>query len=170
LCRLQNLMFSSQSRFIWWRCTISWNVTPGSPIEVNRYFRETYCLHLQVEKWVKQVASSNFKDGGDMLLRNVGWLSTNQVLELFFEIGLHGHYVFDRFMRISISWNGLWRFYVFKYFMRISIITFLTDISVLNQFALISISNWFTMINIRFQLTLGLNSEKILMDSQFKIL
>jgi hypothetical protein len=85
------------------KSNIFWDITPCSPLRVNRRFGGTYRLHLQGIKnklskkpaW-EQVASLvawclppaltfiscsayffDTEDGGDKLLRNVGWLSTD---------------------------------------------------------------------------------------------
>jgi hypothetical protein len=79
------------------KSTIFWDITPCSPLSVNRRFGGTYRLHLQVRKnkfnkksaW-KQVESRSKlvycgtyffepEDGGDMFLRKVGWYSTDYV-------------------------------------------------------------------------------------------
>jgi hypothetical protein len=70
------------------------NITPCSPLKVSRHFRET-CLHLQ--GWTISQArnqheagsmlhvdfliglSLNPDDGGDMFIRNVGWLAMDDV-------------------------------------------------------------------------------------------
>jgi hypothetical protein len=44
---------------------IFWDITPCSPLSVNRRFGGTYRLHLQGRK-------SKPEDGGDMFLRNIG--------------------------------------------------------------------------------------------------
>jgi hypothetical protein len=64
--------------------TVFWDVTPCSPLSVNRRFGGTYRLHLQDRK-NKLSKHSAFKlvscwtyffdpeDGGDIFLRNIGW-------------------------------------------------------------------------------------------------
>jgi hypothetical protein len=80
------------------KSTIFWDTTPCSPLNVNRRFGGTYRLHLQGRKissarnqresrWQAELLSLppaflliiffHPEDGGDMLLRNVGWLSTD---------------------------------------------------------------------------------------------
>jgi hypothetical protein len=77
------------------KISIFWNITPCSPSKVNRRFGGTYRLHLSGPKnkprnkptWSYLAACftlvsclvypSTLKDGGDMFLRNVGWLWTD---------------------------------------------------------------------------------------------
>jgi hypothetical protein len=78
---------------------IFWDITPCSPLKINRRFGRIYRLHFQCrmnhvknqhEAGSKQSSVSFFlhagslfgllfdpKDGGDMYLRNVGWYSTD---------------------------------------------------------------------------------------------
>jgi hypothetical protein len=64
---------------------IFWYITPCSPFKVNRCCGEVFRLHVQ--RWtVRQTrnqheagSKQNMKDGGDMLFRNVGWLSVDYV-------------------------------------------------------------------------------------------
>jgi hypothetical protein len=63
------------------KSSILWDITPSSPLEVNRRFGGTCRLHLQ--GWRISLLYVGFlfglffvpEDGGDMLLRNVGCLS-----------------------------------------------------------------------------------------------
>jgi hypothetical protein len=61
--------------------TIFWDITPCSPLEVNRRFGETYRLHLQGRKISQRETSlkagGKLEDGDEMFLRNGGWLSTD---------------------------------------------------------------------------------------------
>jgi hypothetical protein len=73
------------------KSTVFWDITPCSPLRVNRRFGGTYRLHLQgrKNKFRKKSRESrctlvscwtyffNPEDGGDMFLRNVGWHSTD---------------------------------------------------------------------------------------------
>jgi hypothetical protein len=70
------------------KSTIFWDITPSSPLSVNRRFGGTYRLHLQNQKNYEQETSfrlppaytlvsctayfSDPEDGGDMFPRNVG--------------------------------------------------------------------------------------------------
>jgi hypothetical protein len=66
-----------------------WDITPCSPLKVKRRFGRTYRLHLQVRRisrarnqresrWQAELYSFfDPEDGGDMLLRNVCWISTD---------------------------------------------------------------------------------------------
>jgi hypothetical protein len=59
--------------------SVSWDVTPCSSLNVNGRFGGTYCLHLLATCFMLGL----FFDpeyGGDMFLRNVGWLSTGYTL------------------------------------------------------------------------------------------
>jgi hypothetical protein len=74
------------------KSSIFWDITPCSPLKTNRRFRGTCRLHLQgrISRARNQRALLatcfhagflsglffNPEDGGDMFLRNVGWLST----------------------------------------------------------------------------------------------
>jgi hypothetical protein len=51
-----------------------WDITPCSPLSVNRLFGGTYRLHLQGRrnKFSKNPASKLAEDVGDIFLRNVG--------------------------------------------------------------------------------------------------
>jgi hypothetical protein len=58
---------------------IFWDMTPCSPLSVNRRFGGTYRLHLQGRRnkfskkpASKQVALFDPEDGGDMFLRKIG--------------------------------------------------------------------------------------------------
>jgi hypothetical protein len=88
------------------KSSIFWDITPRSPLKINRHFEETYRIQLQgnggwsedfqirqTEKICKHETSVkascqhsfqggfflclffNLEDGGNMFLRNVGWLS-----------------------------------------------------------------------------------------------
>jgi hypothetical protein len=68
------------------KSSIFWDITPCSPLKVNRSFGGTYRLHLQgrrisrardqrESRW--QAALCNPENRGDMFLRNVAWLSTD---------------------------------------------------------------------------------------------
>jgi hypothetical protein len=79
------------------KSTIVWDITPCSPLKVNRSFGVTYRLHLQgrrISQERNQMASRALlatwfhagflhslffdpEDRGAMFLRNVGWISTN---------------------------------------------------------------------------------------------
>jgi hypothetical protein len=62
------------------KSTIFWDMTPCSPLSVNRGFGGIYGLHLQVATCLLASCWTYFfgpEDGGDMLLRNVGWRSTD---------------------------------------------------------------------------------------------
>jgi hypothetical protein len=79
------------------KSTIFWDITPCSPLRVNRRFGGTYRLHLQCRKTSRAWNQSESRwqaelcfhagfllglffdpeDRGDMFLRNVGWLSTD---------------------------------------------------------------------------------------------
>jgi hypothetical protein len=60
--------------------TIFWDITPCSPLRVNRRFGGTYGLHLQSRALLATFFHAGFllglffdpEDGGDMFLRNVG--------------------------------------------------------------------------------------------------
>jgi hypothetical protein len=71
------------------KSSILWDITPCSPLKVNRRFGETYRLHLlgrRISQTRKKQKSACFllpagilfalfldpEDGGDMFLRNVG--------------------------------------------------------------------------------------------------
>jgi hypothetical protein len=66
-----------------------WDITPCSPLKVNRRFGGTYRLHLQgrgmsrarnqrESRWQAELGLlSDPEDGGDMFLRNAGCLSTD---------------------------------------------------------------------------------------------
>jgi hypothetical protein len=60
---------------------IFWYIATCSPLKVNRSFGGTYRLHLQLDTIFRLVSclacSSTLKNGGDMFLRNVGWLPTD---------------------------------------------------------------------------------------------
>jgi hypothetical protein len=77
------------------KSTIFWDITPCSPLSVNRRFGGTHRFHLQGVK-NKQVASlpafslfsfsANFfdpEDGDDMFLRNVGYIPEDGTLHGF---------------------------------------------------------------------------------------
>jgi hypothetical protein len=61
------------------------DIMPCSPLKVNRRFGGTYRLHLQGRRISRASFHAGFllglvfdaEDGGDMILRNVGWLSTH---------------------------------------------------------------------------------------------
>jgi hypothetical protein len=67
------------------KSTIFWDITPCSPLSVNRRFEGTYRHHLQGRKisWARNQRESRWQaelcfdpeDGGDIFLRNVGWPS-----------------------------------------------------------------------------------------------
>jgi hypothetical protein len=50
--------------------TIFWDITPCSPLKVNRRFGGTYRLHIRGR--ILSRAKKQREDGGDMFLRNVG--------------------------------------------------------------------------------------------------
>jgi hypothetical protein len=55
------------------RVLIFWDITPCSPLKVNRRFGRTYDLHLQNRvSRAQYLPESRWQVGGDMLLRNVG--------------------------------------------------------------------------------------------------
>jgi hypothetical protein len=63
---------------------IFWDITPCSPVKVNRSLSGTRRLHLQSSSTLCLFHAGlllgllfNAEDGGDMFLRNIGWLSTN---------------------------------------------------------------------------------------------
>jgi hypothetical protein len=61
--------------------TIFWDITPCSPLKVNRRFGGTYLLHLHgsvfhlLTRWFLLGLFFDPKDGGDMFLRKVGCLA-----------------------------------------------------------------------------------------------
>jgi hypothetical protein len=63
------------------KSTIFWDVTPCSPLKVNRRYGGRYGLHFQGRKISQQEtnvkAGGKPEDGGDMFHRNVGRLSTD---------------------------------------------------------------------------------------------
>jgi hypothetical protein len=56
------------------KSTISWDIIPCSPLEVNWHIRGTYCLHLQ--------GRISPEDKGDMFLLNIGWISMDSLLAI----------------------------------------------------------------------------------------
>jgi hypothetical protein len=87
--------------FIWFndltavvmKSSIFWDITPCSPLKINRLFEGTHRLHLQGRiSWVRYqregsllatcfhagvfLGLSQPEDGGNMFIRNVGWLPT----------------------------------------------------------------------------------------------
>jgi hypothetical protein len=68
------------------KSTIFWDITPCSPLKINRHFGGTYRLHLhgrsisRARNYVATCFHAGFliglffdrEDGGDMFLRNVG--------------------------------------------------------------------------------------------------
>jgi hypothetical protein len=70
------------------KSSVPWDITPCNPLKVSRRLGGTYRLHLQgrrisqagnQQKAVRALLVLVFypEDGGDMLLRDVGWLSTD---------------------------------------------------------------------------------------------
>jgi hypothetical protein len=75
---------AGDNAWTWNHLTIFWDITPCSPLKVNRRFGVAYRLHLQgrrinraktsVKEGGKWTSCSTYEDEGDMFLRNVGWL------------------------------------------------------------------------------------------------
>jgi hypothetical protein len=65
--------------------SIFWDITPCSPLKVDRRVRGTRRLHLHCRRISRSCFHAGFlldlcfdpEDGGDMFLRNVGWFSTD---------------------------------------------------------------------------------------------
>jgi hypothetical protein len=90
------------------KSTIFWDITPCSPLKVNRRFGGMYRLHLQgrrISRGRNQHAllvtcfHADFllslffdpEDGGDMFPWNVGWLSTDYMANIPEDDTLHNH-------------------------------------------------------------------------------
>jgi hypothetical protein len=68
------------------KSSTSWNITPYSPLKINRHSVWTFRLHLQdlrtsrarnklcLTPSFKPVSCLAYEDGGDMFLWNIGWL------------------------------------------------------------------------------------------------
>jgi hypothetical protein len=104
-----------------WRSSVFWDITPCSPLKVNRRFGGRFLLHLQGRKWenpetsVKQMAV--LIEAGDMFLRNVGLLSKDYKMLLVYPRTLHNHrcenltsyvwtIVFKTFFYLASSWES----------------------------------------------------------------
>jgi hypothetical protein len=62
------------------KISIFWDITPCSPLKVNRRFGETYRLHLQgrrVSQKRNQSEAGSKQIRGEIFLRNFGWFQRN---------------------------------------------------------------------------------------------
>jgi hypothetical protein len=61
------------------RSSIFWDITPCSPLKVNRRLGITSRRHRQIRRrrQARNLHERRWQNGGDMFLRNVGWLSTD---------------------------------------------------------------------------------------------
>jgi hypothetical protein len=63
------------------KSTSSWDITPCSSLKVNKTFRRNVSPPFSGSNKPSKIPAGNqlaicFHDGGDMFIRNVGWLST----------------------------------------------------------------------------------------------
>jgi hypothetical protein len=59
------------------KSTIFWDITPCSPLKVNRRFGGIHRLHQGFHAGFLLGLFSEPEEGGDMFLRNFSWLSTD---------------------------------------------------------------------------------------------
>jgi hypothetical protein len=94
------------------KSTIFWDITPFSPLSVNRRFGGTYRLHLQdrKNKFTKKACSRvscwtyflDPEDGGDMFLRNVCWHSMDYMA--LYPRRWYSLYMLCYFTALSVAW------------------------------------------------------------------
>jgi hypothetical protein len=76
------------------KSSIFWDITPCSPLKLNRRFGGTCCFHLQcrrISQARNQREGSDPEDQSNMFLRNVGWFSTDYAAYIPEDRILHNH-------------------------------------------------------------------------------